>query len=190
MFESFIHSYGYYAVFLFSCIEGEIAVLTAGFLCHRGMMALEWVMFFAFLGTFITEQCLFFVGRTYGTRLLEQHPRLSQKASNAIAFLRKYNTVFIFGSRFVYGIRNISPMIIGMAKITPLRFSSLNVPAAIIWSVLVAGAGYVFADILESVKANMQYLQLVALALLLLGVVGYFLLWKKRDRTRPEDKNE
>ncbi|MDR2268218.1 MAG: DedA family protein [Holosporaceae bacterium] len=174
MFESFIESYGYYAVFLFACVEGELAVLTAGFLCQRGLMALHFVMLAAFLGTLITEQCMFFVGRRYGIKLLKKYPILSAKSDKVIGFLRKYDASFIFGSRFIYGIRNISPLAIGMAEIAPLRFSSLNVPAAMIWSVTVAGAGYVFADFLESVKNNLQYLQVAALVIFC-GALLYFI---------------
>jgi membrane protein DedA with SNARE-associated domain len=186
LFEYFIQSYGYYAVFLFACIEGEVAVLTAGFLCRQGLMSLQAVMFFAFWGTLITEQSLFFVGRTHGEKLLKKYPKFAEKSANAIEFLRRYNAAFIFGSRFIYGIRNISPLIIGMAGITPLKFSSLNVPAALIWSVSVAGVGYVFADVLESAKEHMQYIQLGALGILLVALV-YFLYRKKRPKRQTTE---
>jgi membrane protein DedA with SNARE-associated domain len=171
---------------MFACIEGEVAVLTAGFLCRRGLMSLQAVMFFAFCGTLITEQSLFFVGRRYGEIILKKYPKLSEKSANAIEFLRKYNATFIFGSRFIYGIRNISPLVIGMAGITPLKFSLLNIPAAMIWSVLVAGAGYVFADVLESTKEHMQYIQLGALGVLLIALACF--LYHKKCPRRHVDK--
>jgi membrane protein DedA with SNARE-associated domain len=170
LFEHFIELYGYYAVFLFACVEGEVAVLTAGFLCRSGLMSLPTVMAAAFAGTLITEQCLFFVGRVYGERLLKKYPRIEAQTTKIMDFLRKYNEAFIFGSRFIYGIRNISPLVMGMAGIHPVKFSSLNVPAAMLWSVLVAGAGYCFANVLDSVKGNMKVIQLVALAAFLLAV--------------------
>jgi membrane protein DedA with SNARE-associated domain len=182
LFEQFIQTYGYYAVFTFACIEGEVAVLTAGFLCKQGLMSLHLVMFFAFLGTVITEQCLFFVGRVHGTKLLKKHKTLQQKSRKVIEFLRKYNSAFIFGSRFVYGIRNISPLIIGMAKIPPLRFFSLNIPAAIIWSIVVAGAGYIFADLLESTKEHMKYFQIFALIFLCMALLCFIYSKKKSNR--------
>jgi len=181
LFEDFIRNYGYYAVFLFACIEGEVAVLTAGFLCRQGLLSLDLVILFAFLGTLITEQCLFFVGRTYGIRLLQKYPRIFKKSKRVIEFLRKYDSAFIFGSRFVYGIRNISPIMIGVAKIPPLKFSTLNVPAALVWSVTVAGAGYLFADTLCCAKGHMQILQLFALIFLSFGL-GLFLYKKAKKK--------
>ncbi len=181
MFEEFIKSYGYYAVFLFACIEGEVAVLTAGFLCKKGLLSLDLVILFAFLGTLITEQCLFFVGRIYGTRLLEKYPKIFKKSKRVIEFLRKYDSIFIFGCRFVYCIRNISPIMIGMAKITPLKFSTLNIPAALVWSIIIAGAGYLFADALDSTKGSMQIIQILALIFLSFGL-GAFVYKKSKKR--------
>ncbi|MDR0968026.1 MAG: DedA family protein [Holosporaceae bacterium] len=188
MFESFIHEYGYIAVFVFACIEGEIAVLTAGFLCRQDLMSLKFVILAAFSGTLLTEQCLFFVGRIYGLKFLEKHPKLKKKSNNAIEFLRKYDSAFIFGCRFIYGIRNVSPMLIGAAKITPLKFSSLNVPAALIWSIVVAGAGYLFADVLESAKANLKYAQIGLLAILCAALAWFY--YKKRKSKRSRRANQ
>ncbi|GHT95140.1 DedA family protein [Alphaproteobacteria bacterium] len=181
MFEDFIQTYGYYAIFLFACIEGEVAVLTAGYLCKHGLLSLPIVMAVAFMGTLMAEQGFFFIGRLYGTRLLERYPKFSEKVEKVIAFLNEYGAAFIFGSRFIYGIRNISPVVVGMAGISPLKFSSLNIPAAFIWSVLVAGAGYLFADVLDSAKGNMQILQIVALVLLSVGF-GYFVYRKSTKK--------
>ncbi len=182
MFEDFIREFGYYAVFLFACIEGEIALLTAGFLCKQGLMSLELVILFAFLGTMLTEQGLYFVGRIYGIKLLDKYPKLKEKSSKVIEFLHKYDAAFIFGCRFVYGIRNISPIIIGISNISPLKYSALNIPAAFIWAVLVAGTGYVFANALETAKDNLEYVQYGALAIL--GFALVYFLYKKNQKKR------
>ena len=181
MFEHFIRDYGYYAVFLFACIEGEIAILTAGFLCKQGLLSLRSVMIAAFLGTVITEQILYFIGRIYGTKLLDKYPQLKKKSQKVIEFLRKYDAAFIFGCRFVYGIRNISPVVIGIADIPPLKYSLLNIPAACVWAVTVAGAGYVFAGMLEKAKDNLAYVQYGALGILLAALI-WFIFQKKNKR--------
>ena len=188
MLEQFIQEFGYYAVFIFACIEGEIAVLTAGFLCRHGQMHLPYVMLFAFLGTMITEQILYFAGRAQGTKLLKKYPQMQERFGRVLEFLRKYDSYFIFGCRFVYGIRNISPIAIGVAGISPLKYSALNIPAAAVWAVSVAGAGYAFAHILTKVQNHMQYLQYTAL-ILLLTAWGYFIN-KKKKRKKKKRKQQ
>lgn len=187
MFEQFIQEYGYYAVFIFACIEGELAVLTAGFLCKQGLMSLHLVILFAFLGTLITEQGLYFVGRIYGMRLLNNRPNLKEKAQRVIEFLRKYDSAFIFGCRFVYGIRNISPIMIGISDISPLKYSTLNIPAAFVWAVSVAGAGYIFANALESAKDHLEYVQYIAL-FILISALSYFLYRKNIKKKKRKQK--
>ncbi len=159
----------------------------AGVLCRQGLMSLQWVIFVAFLGTMMTEQVLYFVGRIYGMELINRYPKLKEKSQRVIEFLRKYDSAFIFGCRFVYGIRNVSPIMIGAANIPPLKYSALNIPAAFIWAVIVAGAGYAFADVMEKAKNNLQYVQYGALALLIVALV-YFIYRKNQKRRRRKKK--
>ncbi|MDR3156004.1 MAG: DedA family protein [Holosporaceae bacterium] len=175
--EQLIRDHGYLCVFIFACVEGEIAIVTAGILSRHGLMSLPMVVFFAFLGTLMTEQCLFFIGRIYGTRIFEKFPHWQKKCEKVMEFLRMYDTLFIFGSRFAYGIRNITPIVIGMAKITPKKFSSLNVPAAMLWSIIVAGVGYMFADMLESAEGGLKYIKIAAL--IFVYFVASYLIYKK-----------
>ena len=145
-------------------------------------MSLQWVVFVAFLGTMMTEQVLYFVGRIYGMKLIDRYPKLKEKSQKVIEFLRKYDSIFIFGCRFVYGIRNISPIMIGVANIPPLKYSALNIPAAFVWAVVVAGAGYAFANVVEKAKDNLAYVQYGALVLLM-GSLFYF-IFKKQKKSR------
>lgn len=180
MIQDFISNYGYYAVFLFACIEGEVALLTAGVLCHHGMMTLPAVILTAFAGTLITEQSLFFVGHFYGDSLLKKFPKIAQKSERILDFLRKYDSAFIFGSRFVYGIRNFSPIVIGIAKIPPIKFIALNIPAAAVWAIVVACTGYACSNFVELAKEHMQYVEIGALVAVTIGL-GYYLYRRKKS---------
>lgn len=182
MIQDFINNYGYYAVFLFACIEGEVALLTAGVLCHHGMMTLPAVIVTAFLGTLVTEQSLFFVGHFYGDSLLKKFPRIAQKSGRILDFLRKYDSAFIFGSRFVYGIRNFSPIVIGIAKIPPIKFVALNIPAALVWAVVVACTGYACSNFVELAKEHMQCVEIVALVVVVTALIYYLYRRKRSNR--------
>jgi membrane protein DedA with SNARE-associated domain len=185
-FEEAIRAYGYYAVFGFACIEGEVALLTAGFLAHRDLLSLPYVILTAFLGTLLMEQGVFFIGRFYGQRILTRYPRLRKKADVAFQFLHKYDTLFIFSFRFIYGIRNISPIVIGSAGIRPKKFACLNIPAAAIWAVSIGGAGYVFSDAIQALITNFErYERVFFSSVLLLGALLF--LWVRRRRRQQKD---
>lgn len=177
--EDVIINYGYYAVFFFACIEGEVALLVAGFLCSVGYLNLQKVILTAFFGTMIFEQCIFFVGRLFGDRIMGRFPKLQASADKAFCFLKKYDILFIFSFRFVYGIRNVSPIVIGMSGISPLKFSSCNIPASLIWASSVAYAGYIFSDTIQVVIDNIKHFS-IALFGFLLAFAGVFFVMKAR----------
>jgi membrane protein DedA with SNARE-associated domain len=174
--EQMISGYGYYAVFLFACIEGEVALITAGFLAHQGLLSIQLVILYAFLGTFIMEQGVFQIGRVYGLRILDRFPKLKPKVAIAFKWLKKYDVLFIFSFRFIYGIRNISPLIIGASGVPSKKFFFVNFAAAIIWSVSIACIGYVFSNAIEGIVAHFsEYQKHVVFAIL--GVVIAIYAW-------------
>ncbi|MDR0406704.1 MAG: DedA family protein [Holosporales bacterium] len=187
-FEEIIRAYGYYAIFGFACIEGEIALLTAGFLAHHQLLSLPYVILVAFVGTLMTEQGIFFIGRFYGQQLLNKFPKLKEKTHIVFRFLHKYDTLFIFTFRFIYGVRNISPLVIGTAGISPRKFSSLNIPAAAIWAMSVAGAGYIFADALQLLINNFErYQKMILLGILAIGgILWGGIKWRRRIHSSSE----
>lgn len=181
-FEQVISTYGYWAVALFACIEGEVAIITAGILACQGILSLKLVMLFAFLGTWITEQILFFIGRFYGPSVIARFPKLKPKVNRVFDLVRKYDNLYIFFFRFIYGIRNISPLVIGSANVSPKKYCILNFLAAAIWSVLIPTIGYAFS---RFIKKNIDdvhtYFVILGLFLLVIALLPY-VLYKRHRR--------
>lgn len=157
--ESFVQKYGYLAVFLGSTIEGEVILITAGYFAYIGVLSLEWVIFFAFLGTLLADQGCFFIGRYYGPKLLDKFPALKKKSEKVFRLLHAYKNLFIMTFRFVYGIRIASPLIIGASQLNPRRFSILNFPAALIWAIVIACVGYFGTGTYDIIWDNMHRIQ-------------------------------
>ncbi|MBN9565655.1 MAG: DedA family protein [Alphaproteobacteria bacterium] len=186
----FIAKYGYFAVFLGSLIEGESVILTAGVLAQQGYLSLWGIIVVSFMGTLLADQFLFHIGRLHGNKLLAKWPSLEAKANRALNLLHKYNTLYILSFRFIYGIRVISPVIIGMSGVSIKRFSILNVIAAAVWSVLSCIAGYALGKggvkLWDSVKefgAEMLWW----LPAVILLIVGILLVFKKLTVTSKND---
>ena len=140
--DLFLQNYGYLAIFIGSLLEGEFIVITAGAIAYTGVLSITKVILFAFIGTLCAEQCFFYIGRFLGKKYLHKFPRFHKKIELAFELLREYQNSFILACRFIYGIRIVSPFIIGSARIHPARFAILNVIAALIWAVISAYIGY------------------------------------------------
>ena len=169
--EAFIQEWGYIAVFLGSLVEGESVILTAGFLASQGYLSLLKIILVSFTGSLIADQVLYFVGRGFGMRILKRFPKLDEPSKRAFELLHRYDTAFILSFRFIYGIRTISPIVIGAAKVDFRRYAILNFVAAAVWAVLSCTAGYFFGDLL------MNHLNPMQRTLVLIGVAALIIFW-------------
>jgi membrane protein DedA with SNARE-associated domain len=169
-------------VFLGSLIEGESVIFIAGFFAHEGYLSLPKIILVSFIGTLFADQVLYFVGRQYGNPFIERFPSFRPRAERAFRLLRRYDNIFILSFRFVYGIRIISPVVIGASGVGIKRFIVLNFIAAIIWSVGSCVAAYYFAHLI------MEYVHLmpkVILGLVLIGGGLWYGIHKWRQRQEP-----
>ncbi|MBS0272123.1 MAG: DedA family protein [Proteobacteria bacterium] len=177
--QEFIETWGYFAVFLGSLVEGESVIFVAGFLAHEGYLSLAKIIVIAFLGTLFADQVLYHIGRHYGPRVINKFPSIQPKADHAFKLLKKYDTLYLLSFRFIYGIRIISPLIIGSSGVEFIRFTILNFIAALIWSVGSCVAAYYFAHLIMD---ELHLLPKVLLGVALVGGGIGYCLYKFRKR--------
>ena len=178
----FISAYGYIAVFLGTFLEGESILLMAGFAAHRGYLNIVWVLLLSIVGSFLGDQLYFYLGRRYGWRILNRFPRLEPRALRVQALLDRYHQPLILGIRFMYGLRIVGPMVIGMSCVNWGRFFVLNLIGAVVWAILVGGAGYLFSEALELMLSDLRNYEGALLALMVL--VGVLMWLRSRWRQR------
>lgn len=176
-----IQSYGYAAVFAGAFLEGETIVVMAGFSAERGYLYLPWVTGVAAVSGFLGDQLYFHLGRHYGPRLLQRFPRMKPRAARTLALLKRHNLLFIFALRFMYGLRTVGPLAIGMSRVGRVRFLVADLISALIWATLVAGAGYLFGQALELAFARLRRYE--EAVLILIGLAGAA-VWIMRRRHR------
>jgi len=140
--KGFLQDWGYIAILVGTFFEGETIVILAGALSALGFMSLPLVFITGLFGTFFGDQIYFSIGKRWGTRLLLRRPSMKRKSRSVFRLLKKYETAFILSFRFIYGLRNVSPFVIGMNGIPHPRFAALNLIAATAWAIAFAGGGY------------------------------------------------
>jgi membrane protein DedA with SNARE-associated domain len=182
--ELLIARYGLVAVFLGAGIEGETMVVTGGLLAHDGLMPVAGVAIAAAAGSFIADQGFFAAGRRF-----RDHPRVKRieakpAFAKALALFERHPTAFVFGFRFLYGLRTVSPIAIGTTRIRTRTFAAINAMAAIVWAALFTGIGFVFADGIEEVFGKIKSIEHVvigigAVAALIFGAVQ-LIRWRRR----------
>ncbi|MGH6976912.1 MAG: DedA family protein, partial [Stellaceae bacterium] len=76
--QHFIAAHGawtYPITFVWTFFEGETFVLFAAFAAAEGLLNAPLLMVAAGLGSFAGDQCYFWLGRRFGTPLLDRYPR-------------------------------------------------------------------------------------------------------------------
>jgi membrane protein DedA with SNARE-associated domain len=160
--QGFIETYGYVAVFIGCFLEGETVLVLAGFAAHMGYMSMPWVMATAALAGFCGDQAAFFAGRRYGPRLLAWSPRLAAAQPLILAKLSRHANLVIFMLRFAWGLRIASPIIIGASGLPLSRFAPPNAAGAIVWAIVIGGAGYLFGAAFTTMLAHAKHYEEIA----------------------------
>lgn len=171
MLESLIAQYGYLAVLVGTFLEGETILVLAGFAAHRGLLHLPGVMLAAFVGSLASDQIFFFLGRRHGEALLARKPAWRPRLARARGLLNRYNTALILTFRFLYGLRNITPIALGMSDVSTPRFVLLNAIGAAVWSIAIALFGWFVGEAARQMLGHLQrYERAVGGAIVAIGV--------------------
>jgi membrane protein DedA with SNARE-associated domain len=101
---------------------------------------------------------------------------LGAKIDWAFQLVKTHPTLFILSFRFIYGVRNIAPFVIGISGVARLRYMALNAMAAMIWAHSFAWGGYFLGRVLEDWLGDNKWYMLVGFVIIALGVglYGYF----------------
>ena len=142
MFEHLILQWGYIALGIGTLLEGETILIAAGALAHKGLLSMPWVVLTAFLGGFLGDLLWFYIGHRYGNGYIQKRPALAKKVEIAQNMLNKYGALFVFSFRFIYGIRMVSPVLLGVVRYPVKKYVALNLIGAFVWANIFAFVGY------------------------------------------------
>jgi membrane protein DedA with SNARE-associated domain len=181
-----VETWGYPAVFLGTLLEGETVLLLAGLAAHAGYLELPWVIAAAWAGAVSGEQIWFMVGRRRGEWLLRRYPSLRSRAQRVTELLGRYHLPVILSLRFLYGLRTVGPIAIGMSPVPWARFTALDFAAAVLWAVVVASVGYAFGQLVQLWLGDLKRIEHI-LALVLIAA-GAALWWFRIRTSHPKGK--
>jgi membrane protein DedA with SNARE-associated domain len=181
--ESFVATYGYPALLTGALLEGETVVIIAGIMAHSGYLQLPWVMVIAFSGAFCADQFFFQLGKRKGKLFLEKRPHWEPRVEKVRRFLVGYQGIAVLSYRFIYGMRTITPIVIGASGFSTRRFVFLNLCSTLLWAVLVSSAGYFFGNVIEAVLRDFRRYEL-AVMLIVAAVGGGIWFYRYRLKNR------
>lgn len=140
--ENIIATYGPVIVFFGALLEGETIVIMAGFLSHAGHLNPFAVAGAAFLGSWINDQGLFFIGRYFSDSRIVREQKQRPVFVKVLGMIEKNSTLYILAFRFLYGLRTVSPLALGVSGVPAMRYFILNTVAAAVWAPAITAIGF------------------------------------------------
>lgn len=161
------------AAIIFPFLPGDSLLFAAGALAANPNMSFNVILFMIlfFIGAFVGDTCNFYIGRTLGYRFIN-HPFLNrfikkEHVQEAEQYFEKKGASAIILGRYIPIVRTFVPFVAGISQFPPKDFIKRTFIAALSWSLIATGAGYLFGNI-PFVK---QHFSAIILAIVVLTLI-------------------
>src|SRR5688572_14648327 len=180
--ELLLERFGYFAVFIGTFLEGEAILITAGFFASRGYLDVIVVGLIAFAGAYLGHMFWFWLGRVHGVKLLERFPRMKRHFGKGIRAFERYGPAAIIITQWLYGLRVTAAVIIGMSRISIVKFAAYEAVSCAIWAAIITGAGFYFGRAIEAVLGRVENVEKYALIVIAVVALGFWLYHRRKER--------
>ena len=192
--EKFVYllrKYGYIILFAWGMLEGEAGLVMAGLLSHTGDMNLYLAIFVAGLGGFAGDQVYFYIGRFNKAHVHKRFKGQRRKFAFAHILLQKYGWPIIFIQRYMYGMRTIIPISIGLTRYDARMFAFINLISAWCWAAItIVPVWYFGNEILVVLHWAKEHWYLAIPIAIILGGSIIFYFNKATQKVEKRVKNE
>lgn len=147
----------YLIVFFSIFIEGEIVLLLAGVLSHKGYLDIFDLIMIALVATTLHDLLFWSIGVKLSKTNREKFLFVSlEKVKGFLGKLRAGNGLYIFISKFAWNLNRIVLISSGYLKTPVKELLRYSIPAAFIWSITLVSLGYVFAFKTDILKKDVK----------------------------------
>lgn len=179
-------TYGYIGLFLYSLGGGFVALIGAGVLSFVGKMDLSLSIMIAFIANALGDVMLFYMARYQKSMMMDGIRKHRRKLALSHILMKKYGSWIILFQKYVYGIKTLIPIAIGLTKYDFKKFAILNVGSSAIWALSVGFGSYYSGSVL--VQAAQVIGEKPWIAPLVLVVFGSFLWFYLSHATKRKTK--
>jgi len=174
--EDLIRDWGYIILFLYSFGGGFLALVVAGILAFSGELNIFVVILVAGAANFVGDQFLFTLARKNKAQAKQMMQKHRRKIAMAHLMMRKYGSWVIFLQKYIYGIKTLIPLAMGLTKYDYKKFILFNVFATALWAIFIGMASYMMGDLVYTYIEEFKSYGLAVVAIILVSV---FLLFRK-----------
>jgi membrane protein DedA with SNARE-associated domain len=172
--EEYIKDLGYIALFAYSFGGGFLGLVIAGILSYAGDLNIYISIMVAASANFIGDQFLFLLARSNKAYAKEMMGKYGRKIAYAHLLMRKYGSLVVFIQKYIYGVKTLIPLAMGLTKYSSIKFVIFNFLATIIWAVLIGYVSYIAGEYVLSAADEFKYIGIAILATIVLSIAYIF----------------
>ncbi|HVS30147.1 MAG TPA: DedA family protein [Thermoanaerobaculia bacterium] len=180
--EALLERFGYLAVFLGTFLEGEAILVMAGFFAERGYLNIVTVAVVGFLGTYVGHLFWFWLGRAHGIKLMDRFPRMKQHFGKSIRMFERYGAAAILLTQWIYGLRITCAVIVGISRISLIKFLIYQALSCLIWTVAITALGYYFGAAINRLLGRAEHVEKWGLAVIIVVAVALWLYHRRKEK--------
>ncbi len=146
-----LSTYGYLILAFYSFGGGMLALIGAGILSAIGKMDITTSIFIATISNFAGDTFLFYMSQINKKEVMKYMKKHRRKIAYTNLLMRKYGWLAVFIQKYIYGVKTLVPIIMGLSRYDLKKFIILNFFASIIWGLIVGLGSYYFSNIAKTI---------------------------------------
>jgi membrane protein DedA with SNARE-associated domain len=170
-------------------IPEEVPIVAAGVWSHEDIFMWWLALPVCVAGVLGGDVVLYWVGRHWGERVLDwrlvRRVLSREREALLLAAYRDNGVKIVFGARHVMGLRAAAFLTAGIARVPFWKFLAVDAGAALVGVPLSFGLGFVFADQVASILADVRRVERWAALAAVVGVAVWLALRAYRRSRRP-----
>ena len=172
--EEFIKDWGYIALFLYSFGGGFLGLAVASVVAYSGDLNIYICVLVAGISNFIGSQFLFFLARKNKNYAKDMMKKYGRKIALTHLLMQRYGSFIIFIQKYIYGIKTLIPLAMGITKYSAVKFSVFNAMAATLWAGVIGYLSFIAGEFILSLGEDFKYFGLVT-GLVIIIAISYIL---------------
>jgi membrane-associated protein len=173
---------------IFAPLPGDSLIFACGAFAAAGLLDIWFIVAICFVAAILGDSLNYYLGHAVGKKIYDRAKgRIINRANidKAQDFYAKHGGKAIVFSRFIPIIRQFTPFVAGIGRMTFRRFMSFNFLGVTAWVGISAILGYFFGNI-KLVKDNFSTVILAIIVISLLPVVIGYLRSRSKRSAKPE----
>ena len=154
-----------------------MALAAAGVLSSAGELNIVLCIVIACISNFIGDSGLFLVSRYNKKEIMPYLRKQRRNLALAQILFRKYGDRIILIKKFIYGLKTLVPIAIGITKYSFLKFSVINAVSSLIWALVVGLLSYYAGDFVRELYVHIKdapWIAPLTLGAIIAAIVLYF----------------